>query len=101
MQPFGLPATSQPGMPPHEAFGLPHGTQAECWQVGKLPAAATVKFVCTPVGNGMTWPSAVTHGSVRQEPAVLPQSASVAQVPKRFAAEFVVQRFSPVVPVRR
>jgi hypothetical protein len=29
---------------------------------------------------------------------VPPQSVSLAHVPNRFAAEFVVQRFSPVVP---
>jgi hypothetical protein len=41
----------------------------------------------------------VTQGSARHDPAVLPQSASVLHVPKRFAAEFVVHRFSPVVPL--
>ena len=75
--------------------------QALCSQVGKLPAAFTVKVVCTPVGNGITCPSAVTHGSWRHAPEVPPQSASVLQVPKRFAAELVVQRFSPVVPSSR
>src|SRR5213594_966189 len=92
--------TSHPGTPAQGACGFPHGTQALCSQVGKLPGV-TVKFVCTPVGNGITCPSAVTHGSWRHPPAVLPQSASVVQVPKRFAAELVVQRFSPVVPLRR
>jgi len=99
-QPFGLPATSHPGTPAHDACGFPHGTHALCSQVGKVPGV-TVKFVCTPVANGITCPSAVTHGSWRHAPAVLPQSASVVQVPKRFAAELVVQRFSPVVPLRR
>src|SRR5439155_11956969 len=97
-QPFGLPATSHPGMPAHAAFGFPHGTQTPCSQVGKLPAAATVKTVWTPVGKGMTWPSAVTHGSWRHAPLVAPQSASLLHVPKRFAAEFVGHPFSPVVP---
>jgi len=68
--------------------------------VGKV-SGVTVKFVCTPVGNGITCPSAVTHGSWRHPPAVLPQSASVVQVPKRFAAEVVTHRFSPVVPLSR
>jgi len=31
-------------------------------------------------------------------PLVPPQSASLLHDPKRFAAAFVVQRFSPVVP---
>src|SRR5881398_3859581 len=43
-QPFGLPATSHPGMPAHDACGFPHGTQALCSQVGKVPGV-TVKFV--------------------------------------------------------
>src|SRR5437016_11458504 len=98
--PLQLFGTSHPGIPAHDACGFPHGTQALCSQVGKVPGV-TVKFVCTPVGNGITCPSAVTHGSWRHAPAVLPQSASVVQVPKRFAAELVVQRFSPVVPLRR
>jgi hypothetical protein len=34
------------------------------------------------------------------ELAVPPQSVSELQVPKRFAAALVVQRFSPVVPWR-
>src|SRR5439155_8551369 len=100
-QPFGLPATSHPEIPAQDACGFPHGIQALCSQVGKLPAAVTVKVVCTPVGNGITCPSAVTHGSWRHAPEVPPQSASVLQVPKRFAAELVVQRFSPVVPSSR
>jgi len=95
-----LPATSHPGTPAHDAFGFPHGTQALCSQVGKLPGV-TVKFVCTPVAKGITCPSAVTHGSWRHAPEVPPQSASVLQVPKRFAAELVVHRFSPVVPLSR
>src|SRR2546422_3204764 len=98
MQPFGLPATSQPGMPAQDAFALPHGTHAACSQRGKPSAAATVKVVCTPVGKGMIWPSAVTHGSCMHAPPVPPQSASLLHDPKRFAAEFVVQRISPVVP---
>src|SRR5205823_13921694 len=100
MQPFGLPATAQPGIPAQGAFGFPHGTQTLCSQV-RLFAAATVKVVDVPVGNGITCPSAVTHGSWRHAPEVLPQSASVLQVPKRFAAELVVHRFSPVVPPSR
>jgi len=32
-------------------------------------------------------------------PLVPPQSASLLHDPKRFAAEFVVHRFSPVVPI--
>src|SRR5438093_1242675 len=75
-QPFGFPATSHPGIPAQGAFGFPHGTQAECWQVGKLPAVATLKIVCTPVGKGISCPSAVTHGSCRHEPAVPPQFPS-------------------------
>src|SRR5438094_2600109 len=101
MQPFGLPATSHPGMPAHAAFGFPHGTQTPCSQVGKLPAAPTVKTVWTPVGKGMTWPSAVTHGSWRHMvciPAVPPHCASSVQVPKRFVDELVVHLNSPVVP---
>src|SRR5207248_796913 len=78
-QPFGLPATSHPGMPAQDACGFPHGTQALCSQVGKVPGV-TVKFVCTPVANGITCPSAVTHGSWRHAPAVLPPSASVVLV---------------------
>src|SRR5947207_15856349 len=97
-QPFGLPATSHPGIPAHDACGLPHGMQVVCWQVGALPAAATVKVVCVPVGKGITCPSAVTQGSARHAPEVPPQSASAVHVPKRFDAEFVVQRFSPLVP---
>ena len=97
-QPFGLSATSQPGMPAQDAFAFPHGTHAACSQRGKPSAAATVKVVCTPVGNGMIWPSAVTHGSCMHAPLVPPQSASLLHDPKRFAAAFVVQRFSPVVP---
>src|SRR5438477_1229365 len=89
---------SHPGIPAHDAFGFPHGTQTPCSHVGKLPAAPTVKTVWTVLGKGMTWPSAVTHGSWRYAPLVAPQSASLLHVPKRFAAEFVVQRFSPVVP---
>src|SRR5438034_642903 len=50
-QPFGLPATSQPGMPAQDAFAFPHGTHAACSQRGKPSAAATVKVVCTPVGG--------------------------------------------------
>src|SRR5438094_6115138 len=95
-QPFGLPATSHPGMPAHDAFGFPHGMQALCSQAGKVPGV-TVKFVCTPVGNGITCPSAVTHGSWRHAPEVPPQSAAGLHVPKRFAAEVVVHRFSPEV----
>src|SRR5438093_438333 len=95
-QPFGLPATSHPGTPAHDACGFPHGTHALCSQVGKVPGV-TVKFVCTPVANGITCPSAVTHGSWRHAPAVLPQSASVVQVPKRFAAELVVAAVVVVV----
>src|SRR5213083_606321 len=98
MQPFGLPDTSHPGMPGHDAFAFPHATQTWCSQVGELSAAATVKTVWTAVGNGMIWPSAVTHGSWRQAPAVPPQSASVVQAPKRFDAALVVQRLSPVSP---
>ena len=98
MQPFGLSATSQPGMPAQDAFAFPHGTHVACSQRGKPSAAATVKVVCTPVGKGMIWPSAVTHGSCMHAPLVPPQSASLLHDPKRFAAEFVVQRFSPVVP---
>ena len=98
--PFGLPATSHPGIPAHGMwFGLPHGMQRLCSQVGKLPAVFTVKVTCVPVENGITWPSAVTHGSWRHAPAVPPQSASVVQVAKRFEAELVVHRFSPVVPL--
>src|SRR2546427_13255531 len=97
-QPFGLPATSQPGIPAHDAFGFPQGMQVSCSQPGGLAAAATVKSVDVPVGNDMTCPSAVTHGSWRQAPAVFPQSASLMQRPKRFDAEFVVHRLSPVVP---
>ena len=89
---------SHPGIPAHDAFGFPHGTQTSCSQVGKLSAAPTVKTVWTVLGKGMTWPSAVTHGSWRHAPAVAPQSASAVQDPKRFDAELVVQRFSPVVP---
>src|SRR5689334_12696273 len=62
-QPFGLPATSQPGTPAHAAFALPHGTHATCSHAGAVPGV-TVNVVATPVGNGMIWPSAVTHGSV-------------------------------------
>src|SRR2546422_967837 len=72
--------------------------QRLCSQVGKLASAATVKVVCVPVENGITCPSAVTHGRARQAPAVPPQSASVVHVPKRFDAALVVQRVSPVVP---
>jgi len=97
-QPFGLPATSQPGIPAHDAFGLPHGMQALCSQAGKLPDPATVNVVCVPVENGMICPSAVTHGRVMHAPAVLPQSALVVHTPKRFAAELVVQRLSPTAP---
>jgi len=78
--------TSHPGTPAQGACGFPHGTQALCSQVGKLPGV-TVKFVCTPVGNGITCPSAVTHGSWRHPPAVLPQSASVLHVLKRVATQ--------------
>src|SRR5437773_8029603 len=85
--PFGLPVTSHPGTPAHAAFGFPQGTHTLCWQVGKLSAAATVNLVCTPVGNGMIWPSAVTHGSVMQAPAVPPQLASVVQDLKRVATQ--------------
>jgi hypothetical protein len=85
-------------MPAHGAFGFPHGMQTLCSQVGELPAAPTVKVVDVPVGNGITCPSAVTHGSCRHAPAVLPQSASVLHSAKRFAAALVVHRFSPVVP---
>src|SRR5436189_1131384 len=98
MQPFGLSGTSHPGIPGQDAFGLPHGMQALCSQVGKVPGVVTVKVVWVPVENGITWPSAVTQGSWRHAPAVPPQLASEAQVPKRFAAELVVHRFSPVVP---
>ena len=56
---------------------------------------------CRTDAGGITCPSAVTHGSWRHPPAVLPQSASVVQVPKRFAAEVVTHRFSPVVPLSR
>src|ERR1051326_6309906 len=98
MHPFGLPPTSQPGIPARDAFGLPQGTQTECSQQGKLPTPVTVNVVCTAVGNGMICPSAVTHGSWRQAPAVPPQSASVVQVPKRFDAELVVHRISPESP---
>src|SRR5437868_12953107 len=66
MQPFGLPDTSQPGMPPQEAFGFPHGMHAECSHAGALAAVVTVNTVWTAVGNGMICPSAVTHGSCRQ-----------------------------------
>src|SRR2546426_10913504 len=97
-QPLGLPATSHPGMPAQGAFGFPHGMQTLCSQAGKAAAAATVKVVCVPVGNGITCPSAVTQGSCRHAPAVLPHSASVVHGPKRFAAALVVHRFSPVVP---
>src|SRR5882672_11505168 len=98
MQPFGLPATSQPAIPGQDAFAFPHGMQTLCSQLGKASEAATVKVVCVPVGNGITWPSAVTHGRFRHEPNVLPQPMSEVHVPKRFAAELVVHRFSPVVP---
>jgi hypothetical protein len=84
-------------MPAHEAFALPHGTHAACSHVGDVPGV-TVNVVWTPVGNGRISPSAVTHGSGRHEPAVLPQSVSLAHVLNRFAAAFVVQRFSPVAP---
>ena len=79
---------------------MPHGTQTSCSQAGKLPTAVTVKVVCVPVENGMICPSAVTHGRDMQAPAVLPQSALVLQAAKRFAAELVVHRFSPVAPRR-
>ena len=72
--------------------------QTLCSQVGKVPGAVTVKVVCVPVENGITCPSAVTHGRDMQAPAVLPQPASEMQLPKRFAAELVVHRFSPVAP---
>src|SRR5438876_11368808 len=101
MQPFGLPATSHPGMPAHDAFGFPHGTQTPCSQVGKLSAAPTVKTVWTVLGKGMTWLSAVTHGSWRHImciPAVPPHCASSVHVPKRFVDELVVHLKSPVVP---
>src|SRR5437867_4865396 len=97
-QPFGLSATSQPGMPAQDAFGFPHGTHAACSHFGKASAPFTVKVVCTPVGNGMIWPSAVSQGSGMHAPVVPPQSVSLAHAAKRFAAEFVVQRISPVVP---
>ena len=90
-------------MPVQDAFGLPHGMQSACSQVGKLPGAATVKVVWVPVENGMTCPSAVTHGRAMQHPGAgqplgEPQSASVLHVPKRFDGEVVTHRFSPVVP---
>jgi len=77
--------------------------QMSCSQVGNAPAAFTTKVVFVPVENGITCPSAVTHGSGRQHPGDVqppgaPQSASVLHVPKRFDGEFVTQRFSPVVP---
>ena len=59
----------------------------------------TVNVVDTELGKGITWPSAVTHGSWRQEPEVPPQSESLVHGPKRFAAAFVVQILSPVVPL--
>src|SRR6266566_1589135 len=62
--------TMKPGWLQHPC--VPRGTQTLCSQVGKLSAAATVKTVWTPVGKGMTWPSAVTHGSWRHAPAVPP-----------------------------
>src|ERR1700720_3107523 len=87
-------------MPLQVAFALPHGTQTACSQQGKLPTVFTVNFVCTVVGKGMIWPSAVTHGSWRHEPTVPPQSASVVHAPNRFDAAFVVQILSPAAPLR-
>src|SRR5204862_4153044 len=65
---------------------------------GALAAVVTVNTVWTAVGNGMICPSAVTHGSCRQAPAVPPQSASVVHAPKRLEAELVVQSLPPVSP---
>jgi len=98
VHPFGLPDTSHPGIPAHAACGFPHGIQRLCSQPGKAAAAGTLKVVCVPVGKGITCPSAVTHGSARHAPEVPPQSASVVQVPKRFAAALVVHTFPPVAP---
>src|SRR2546425_1117379 len=98
VHPFGLPDTSHPGIPAHDACGFPHGIQRLCSQPGKAAAAGTLKVVCVPVGKGITCPSAVTHGSARHAPEVPPQSASLLQVPKRFDAELVVHTFAPVVP---
>src|SRR5437764_15246176 len=78
-QPFGLPATSHPGTPAQDACGFPHGTQALCSQVGKVPGV-TVKFVCTPVGSGITCPSAVADASCNDKPAEMPPSASTEEV---------------------
>ena len=105
LHPFGFPLTSHPGIPAHGMwFGLPHGMQTLCSQAGKAPAAFTTKVAWVPVENGITCPSAVTHGSCRQHPGDVqplgaPQSASVLHGPKRFDGEFVTHRFcGSVVP---
>src|SRR5437764_12851786 len=75
-QPFGLSATSQPGMPAQDAFGLPHGMQRLCSHIGAAPSVATVNVVCVPVENGITCTSAVTQVSVMHAPAFPQQSAT-------------------------
>ena len=59
----------------------------------------TVNVVCVPVENGMTWPSAVTHGRPRHPPAVPPQSASVLHVLKRVTTEQHPGQVAPGQPV--
>src|SRR5882724_10529813 len=69
-----------------------------CSQVGKLSSVLTVNVVCVPVEKGMTFPSAVTHGSVMHAPAVPPQSASALQVLKRVGRQHPGQ-LAPGQPV--
>jgi len=86
-----------PGMPPHGPTE-PHRTQAAWLHVGGASAAAIVKTVLMPRGNGKAMPSAVIHGVGRQPPWVPPQSASLLHGPNRFAADDVWQIDGPLIP---
>jgi len=91
-----VPATSHPGcrrMPLRSRTGR----RTPCRSVGKVARRPYREDRLDLLGRAMTWPSAVTHGAGGTAPAWR-AVASVVQDPKRFDAELVVQRFSPVVP---
>ena len=94
----GSGGAPHPGMPAQAAAGLPQLTQAAWLQVGAESAAATVKTVLIPVGNGKAKPSAVTQGVWRQFPLPPPQSASLLQGWSAFLGELVMQIFGPATP---
>src|SRR5207237_632668 len=102
-QPFGLPATSHPGMPAHDAFGLPHGRTvvvvAEVGVVVVLLGRVVVVVVATgvvvvlPIGIGRVGIGSVGIGTWAictrvsatgcARPGLSPRTAKLASVAAR------------------